>query len=177
MVIQTQSECFTIRRVASIEELKDTFDILGRQFTPPLSRENRLIEPLLRDYPRDRGTMLVAEKAGRIVGGVLGSGGIVRIIALEPEVRGIGLGRRLLQTFEVAAMRQGVPIISLGAAEAERGFYRRLGYRGKHSMHKELPLPGRFLELHLSRLEARLGDLERGQVVAVDQTGKIPALF
>jgi hypothetical protein len=44
-------------------------------------------------------------------------------------------------------------------------------------MHKELPLPGRVLDYRLRKLEARIGDLEAGQVVQTDETGKIPSLF
>jgi hypothetical protein len=52
-----------------------------------------------------------------------------------------------------------------------------MGYHGKSSMHKELPLPGRVLELRLKKLETKLGDLEVGQVVWTDEMGKIPSLF
>lgn len=176
MLEQAQSGYF-IRQVASIEELKDVFDLLGRQFSPPLTRTDRLIDDLLDNYPQDRRLMLVAEKDGRIVGGVLGFASTLRMIALEPQVRGIGLGRRLMQTFEVAAMRLGVQMISLGAVEAERDFYLHMGYRGKKSMHKELPLPGPVLERRLLKLEAQLGDLESGQFVQVDDIGKVPPLF
>ena len=64
-----------------------------------------------------------------------------------------------------------------GAVDDAKGFYARVGYRGKSSMHKELPLPGRVREFRLRKLEAELGDLEVGQVVSVDATGKIPPLF
>ena len=74
-------------------------------------------------------------------------------------------------------MRRGVRMISLGADEREKGFYLRMGYRGRSSMHKELPLPGRVLAFRLQKLEAVMGDLEAGQVVQTDETGKVPSLF
>ena len=74
-------------------------------------------------------------------------------------------------------MRRGVQMISLGAVEHAKGFYQRMGYRGKSSMHKDLPLPGRVLELRLQKLEALIGDLEAGQLVQTDETGNIPSLF
>ena len=52
-----------------------------------------------------------------------------------------------------------------------------MGYLGKSSMHKDLPLPGRVLELRLRKLEALIGDLEAGQFVQTDETGNIPSLF
>jgi predicted N-acetyltransferase YhbS len=170
-------ESYTIRQVASVEELAEAFNLLGAQFTPPITSEDREYVDLLEHYPQDRRLMLVAEKEGRIVGGVLGFGSTLRIIAVEPAERGRGLGRRLIQTYEVCAMRQGVRTISLGAAEGAKGFYQRMGYRGKSSMHKELPLPGRVLEFRLQKLEALIGDLEAGHVVHTDESGKVPSLF
>ena len=170
-------ECYTIRRVASIEELKETFDILGAQFTPPVADEDRVFIDLVDHYSQDRQLMLVVEKDGQIVGGALGFGDTLRVIALKPEARGKGLGLRLIQTFEVSAMRHGVRMISLGAAQHAKGFYERMGYRGKSSMHKDLPLPGRVLEFRLQKLEALIGDLEAGQSVETDDTGNIPSLF
>ena len=170
-------ESYTIRMVASAEELAEALDRLGAQFTPPFTHEAPELSKLFDAYPADCRLMLVAEKEGRIVGGVLGSGNVVRIVALEPNVRRKGLGRRLLQTYEVGAMRRGVQTISLGAIEGAKGFYLRMGYHGKSSMHKELPLPGRVLEFRLKKLEARLGDLAVGQVVQTEKTGKVPSLF
>jgi predicted N-acetyltransferase YhbS len=170
-------ERFTIRRVASIRELEEAFDLLGAQFTPPFTSRDRTFDDLLRHYPEDRPLMLVAEQEGQVVGGVMGFCSTLRIIALLPEARGKGLGRRLLQTYEVGAMQRGVRTISLGADEKEKGFYAHMGYRGKSSMHKELPLPGRVLDHRLRKLEAVMGDLDIGQVVQTDETGKIPSLF
>jgi predicted N-acetyltransferase YhbS len=170
-------ERYTIRLVASIGELKEALDVLGAQFEPPIDSRDRVLADLLRHYPQDRRLMVVAEKDGRIIGGAMGFGSTLRIIALVPEDREKGLGRRLVQTFEVGAMRRGVRTISLGAVEGAKGFYVHMGYRGKSSMHKELPLPGRVLEFRLRKLEAVIGDLDVGQVVQTNKEGKVPSLF
>lgn len=170
-------EKYIIRRVTSIEELRDTFYVLAAQFTPPLADDDRICADLMHHYPQDRQLMLLVEKDEQTIGGALGFGSTLRIIALELAYRGKGLGQRLIQTFEVAAMRHGVHMISLGAVEQAKDFYVRMGYRGKSSMHKELPLPGRVLELRLRKLEALIGDLDVGQVVQTDEKGKISPLF
>ena len=170
-------EKFTIRRVRSIEDLKETFNVLGAQFIPPLTDADRICADLLYYYPQDRPLMLVVENDGQVIGGVFGFGSTLRIIALEPAYRKKGLGQRLIQTFEVAAMRHGVRMISLGAVEQAKDFYVHMGYRGKSSMHKELPLPGRVLELRLRKLESIIGNLDIGQIVQTDKNGKIPPLF
>lgn len=176
-VEQAGCESYTIRVVASVEELREALDLLGAQFMPPITHQAPELSKLFDAYPADRRLMLVAEKDGRIVGGVMGSENVLRIIALEPGARRKGLGRRLIQTYEVGAMRRGVQTISLGAIEGAKGFYLRLGYHGKSSMHKELPLPGRVLEFRLQKLEALIGDLEAGQVVQTGTDGKVPPLF
>lgn len=176
METQANREIYIIRYVASVDELEKAFDILGAQFTPPLTHADRNFADLLQNYPRDRQLMLVVEKDARIIGGALGFGNILRIIALEPETRGKGLGQRLIQTFEVCAMRHGVRMISLGAVEHAKSFYERMGYREKSSMHKELPLPGRVLELPLKKLETIIGNLDVGQVIEIDEFGKVPVL-
>jgi GNAT superfamily N-acetyltransferase len=168
---------YTIRQVASIEELEAALDFLGAQFKPPITHADRRFDGLRRSFPQDRRLMLVAEQEGRIAGGALGCGSTLSILAVALEARGAGLGRRLIQTFEAAALRSGVSMISLGAIEEARGFYTRMGYRGKRAMFKELPLPGAAREHRLRKLEAALGDLEAGQVVECDEAGRIPPLF
>lgn len=163
----------TIRRVATKEELRRVYDVLGSQFDPPSTHTDRArFDDLERRFEEDRPLMLVAERDGVVVGGALGfrnSGGVtLRVIAIEPSARGHGLGRRLLQTFEVAAMELGARGIALGASADSKGFYVRLGYHGRSSMHKELPLPGRILELRLRALNAALGDLDAGSPVPTD---------
>jgi hypothetical protein len=88
------------------------------------------------------------------------------------------LGHRLLQTFEVECMALGLRSIALGTHDGGRSFYERLGYHGRASMHKDLPLPGRVLDLRLRKLTAELGDLDAGAIVTTDRDGsKVPAIL
>lgn len=168
---------YTIRRVKSLEELREALDVLGAQFSPPIQLEDRRFQQLLRAFKTDRPLMLIVLKDGRIVGGALGFKSTLRVIALETEERGKGLGRRLLETFEIAAMQRGLSGVGLGTGDTAKGFYLRLGYRGKSMMQKEFPLPGRVRELRLKKLEALAGDLDVGRPIHLDDSGKIPALI
>jgi GNAT superfamily N-acetyltransferase len=102
--------------------------------------------------------------SGPIVGGALafrtGPRGVtLRMIGLTPHVRGQGVGRRLMDAVELAAVRLGAGAISLGAEREVVGFYRRLGYAGRGAlMQKGLPLPGRALDARLRRLATPPGD-------------------
>lgn len=139
---------YVIRYVESPQELIEAFDLMGAQFTPPLTHDDRQFSDLARRFPHDRSMMLVVEHEGRIVGGALAFGSgpepdpdsdvTLRIIALVPGHRGQGLGRRLVERIEWEAANLGARGIGLGAQEAI-GFYRHLGYRGKSGMYKELP--------------------------------------
>jgi len=86
-------------------------------------------------FPKRRRVMLLAEDRGTIVGGVhLGRRGTLSI-ELKPEARGRGLGRRLVETLEQAAVRLGHGEINHGGVtENPRGFYLRLGYHGRGTM-------------------------------------------
>lgn len=129
--------------------------------------------------------MVVAERDGRIVGGVFaviskdGTGVVVGPVSVDESVRGSGLARRLMQTFEVQAMALGVRELALGSKLAARGFYEALGYAGKRTMkHKSLPLPGPVRDLRVAKLQAAVGDLDEGQLVEADpETGAVPALW
>jgi GNAT superfamily N-acetyltransferase len=153
---------FLVRPVRSADELALALDVVGAQFDPPISREDRRFAELAARFEEDRPLMFVAEAGGAIVGGALavrpnGGAVTVRAIALEPHARRQGLGRRLMQAVELAALRIGARGINLGAEEDARVFYQRLGYAGRGAMmHKGLPLPGRLLEARLRKLEREL---------------------
>jgi len=153
-------------------ELAKAFDAIAGQMSPSVTHDDRRFHDLARRFPEDRALMLVVQEKSRIVGGALsfrklrkgGSGITLRIIGLEPSARGLGLGRRLTEAVELAAIRIGASGINLGGASAEiKGFYNHLGYGGRGTMmSKALPLPGRVLEARLRRLKGATGDLFPG---------------
>jgi GNAT superfamily N-acetyltransferase len=139
---------YVIRPVASLQELAQTFDLLGAQLPQPLTHRDRRFAELARRFPADRTLMLVAEDQGGIVGGALAfrtgaaapaCGVTLRLIAVTPAHLGRGLGRRLVEEVETATVRLGAREISLGASGAERGFYLHLGYSGRARLRKQLP--------------------------------------
>src|SRR6266498_5868143 len=112
---------YVIRPVASLQELTQVFDLVGAQLPQPLTRRDRRFAELARRFPTDRSLMLVAEDQGRIVGGALAfrtdpapvAGGVtLRLVGLAPAHRGRGLGRRLLEEVEAAAVRLGASEVS-----------------------------------------------------------------
>jgi GNAT superfamily N-acetyltransferase len=156
-----------LRRVRSREELIATFDAIGRQCDPRFAAPDRRLDESLGHFPEDRALMLTLLVDAESVGGVIafqnGSAVVVRAIGVDAEWRGRGLARRLLEIVEMEAMALGSHGIVLGAAEDARGFYDRLGYRGKHTMrHKEFPRPGRLTDLRVRKTRASVGDLDTG---------------
>jgi GNAT superfamily N-acetyltransferase len=141
---------YVIRPVASLQELARVFDLAGAQLPQRLTAADRRLAELARRFPADRPLMpLAVEDQGRIVGGALAfrthpaapTGGVtLRLLGLAPAHRGKGLGRRLLEQVETAAVRLGALEISLGASAQERGFYLRMGYAGRARLRKQLPL-------------------------------------
>jgi NAD(P)-dependent dehydrogenase (short-subunit alcohol dehydrogenase family)/ribosomal protein S18 acetylase RimI-like enzyme len=172
---------YVIRPAASAEEFAATCDVIGAQITPPFTRSDRRFHDLARRFPEDQPLMLVVceqsappppsaplpptpqAEASTIVGGALAfrtspRAVTLRMIGLEPRVRGQGVGRRLMAALELAAVRLGADAIALGADRDTRGFYARLGYAGRGAMmHKGLPLPGPAVEARLRKLAAASG--------------------
>jgi len=160
---------YVIREAATLAELATAFDVMAGQMSPSVTHDDRRFRDLAQRFPEDRALMLVVQDQSRIVGGAFafrkgGSGITLRIIALELSARGLGLGRRLMEAVELAALRIGAPGINLGGATADiKGFYNHLGYGGRGTMmSKALPAPGRFLEAKLRRLKGAAGDLVLG---------------
>lgn len=181
------SDAFLIRRVASIEDLNTVFSVVGEQLKPPIAPPDRRLDHLIEGFEGNRHLMLVAEREGHIVGGVLGvqlgvqheqSVG-VSIVGFHPSVQGAGLARRMLQIIEVEAMARGARRIGLGARAAAKGFYESLGYQGRgHYMEKGLLLPGPSVERRVAKWMAKLGDLDNGEPIRIDSTtGKVPEVF
>lgn len=172
---------YRIRRVANETELDEVFEVAGAQFTPQIGRSDRRLSDLRERLHEDRALMLVLEEGRKIVGAALGfrkgDSVTLRIIGLEASSRGRGLGRRLMEAIEIEAIVLGARSISLGADASAKGFYGSLGYHGKLSRHKDLPLPGRVRDLRADRLKVLLGDLEGGAMVAMDAEQRVPSLL
>lgn len=157
-----------IRPVGSEAELAAAFDVIGAQITPKTTHDDRRFRDLARRIAEDRPLMLVVEDEGQLLGGALafrpgGRGVTLRAIGLDPRVRGLGIGRRLMTRIELEAVRLGAGEISLGADARTKGFYARLGYAGRGvMMHKGLPLRGRFLEARLRKLRDAAAGISDG---------------
>jgi GNAT superfamily N-acetyltransferase len=174
---------YRIRCVNSRDDLRSCFAAIGGAFSPPIPPDDWRLDRLLEHFEDSRPLMVVAERDGEIVGGALGlvtdDRFGVNILGFDDSVRGIGLGRRVMQTVEVQAMARGARELGLGSVREARGFYESIGYAGKRTYkHKALPLPGRVRDLRVAKLQAALGDLDEGQLVEADaETGDVPALW
>jgi GNAT superfamily N-acetyltransferase len=165
---------FVLRRVRSPEELRSHWLVVHAIFGqhPPREKPHwRVFE----DFEVQRTTMLVVEHEGRPIGGAIR----LNLVALEPWARGIGLGRRVVQTVEAELLAVGGKL-GAHADPDNRGFFLRLGYsdsgRGGRHMSKGSPTP-RLLARRLELWRRRAGDLDDGVLLEVDPTtGKIPGL-
>ncbi len=94
-------------------------------------------------WPGEREGLWVAEADGQVVGGVtlrdLG-GGLARLghLALQPEARGTGAGRRLVESVLEAARAaayERVELMTFSALTDARELYRRTGFEMTSSEH------------------------------------------
>jgi len=155
-----------IRRVRSIEELGVLFDVVAAQFEPPLPRDRRFDEVVDRWESAQRMSFCIVE-GDAIVGGVLAMAFdqvvTIRAIAVPESDRGLGVGRRLVELVELEAMDGPCLMLALGSVDDARGFYDKLGFRGRHSgRSKDLPPLGRLRDRRVASLRAALGDLDSG---------------
>jgi len=157
-----------MRRLRDRDELRAAMDVVDRQFPEVDHDERRLAEPMA-NFERDRSLMLCLEANGEMRGAVVAFGSTqvtVRAIGMDAQLRGAGFGRRLLEAVEAGAMLGSASAIVLGAVDDARGFYDRMGYRGKHTMRmKELPLPGAVRTRRARAMLDGLGDLDAGVIV------------
>ena len=79
---------------------------------------------------------LVGELAGRVAASVMagyeGHRGWINYLAVAPEQRGLGLGRRMMEAAEAKLAKLGCPKINLQVRASNQqalGFYERLGFR------------------------------------------------
>ena len=155
-----------VRECRDESELEDLYLAIGRQFGERwAASDRRLDEPRAR-FDGDHELMLVLEDGTRIRGGVIAFGDevvSVRALGIDDELRGQGHGRRLMELVEARALVRGARRIVLGADDEARGFYERLGYRGKRTMRaKDLPPPGAVRSRLVARAAAVLEQLPSG---------------
>ena len=122
-----------IRPVEDRDELRQVFDLLGREVAQPIDSSDFRFHDLETQFPADRSIMMVAVAEGRPVGGALAfrndDGWVtLRTIAVVEAFRHQGIGRRLVERLETEARVLGVEAIGLGTDEAEAGFYFELGF-------------------------------------------------
>lgn len=153
-----------LRSCRDLYELTQTYVTIGRQFDEEWNGDDRRLEEPRRRFDSDRELMVAVADGPVIKGGVIAFGDelvTVRAIGVDPDIRGLGIGRRLLEIIEARALARGARAIGLGAAADARGFYERMGYRGKRTMReKQLPLPGVVRDRLVARALTDLGDVD-----------------
>jgi GNAT superfamily N-acetyltransferase len=134
----------TIRSGGSADDVNTIVRINGEVFEPEYGLEPsfaadmavQLAELRRSGWPREREGRWIAELEGQPVGAVtmrdLGDG-LARLghLALRPEARGTGAGRRLFETVVEAARAAGyerIELLTFRELEAAREIYRRGGF-------------------------------------------------
>jgi len=119
-----------------VAELAEAFEVIGAHWVLGATHDDRRFKELAEHFADDRRILLIVEHRGRIVGGALayrwgrndGFGATLRAIGLLPGASGRDLGRRLMQTLELEAMRLGIVVIKFGGADrGGRGLLRPHG--------------------------------------------------
>ena len=156
----------TLRTCRDVDDLVEIYIAIGRQFGEEWRADDRRLDaPRLR-FLTDRELMVAVTQGEDIRGGVIAFGDdqvTIRAIGVDAEIRGLGIGRRLVEIVEAAALVRGTRVITLGAAEDARGFYERMGYRGKRAMReKQLPPPGVMRDRRIVRARGLLSGLDSG---------------
>lgn len=132
----TEQRSYSLRR-ASGPDAAAVSELVERAYGHYVERIGMLPGPMTEDYAeviRDQRVTL-AERAGAIVGllvlNVDDEGFVVDNVAVDPAVRGTGLGRALLELAESEARRAGFDSIYLYTHEAMAeniDLYARIGY-------------------------------------------------
>ncbi|CDX41234.1 Acetyltransferase, GNAT family [Mesorhizobium sp. SOD10] len=73
--------------------------------------------------------VLVAAATDRIVGTASLDGTTVRSVFVDPQLQGVGVGRRLMAAIEEAAQANGVTLLTVPSSVTAEPFYSRLGFR------------------------------------------------
>jgi predicted GNAT family N-acyltransferase len=90
--------------------------------------------------------LIVAHQGGRVVGCCLLTVEAptrmqLRAMAVEPELQGRDIGRRIVDFAEATALRRGATEITLDARETAVGFYARLGYTAEGDRYTKVGIP------------------------------------
>jgi GNAT superfamily N-acetyltransferase len=140
-----------IRRGHSARDVNDLVRVNGEVFEPEYALSPafagdmavQLAELRRSGWPGEREGLWIAELEGQAVGGVtlrdLGDG-LARLghLALQPEARGSGAGRRLVEGVLEAARDAGyerVELVTFSALTDARELYRRTGFEVTSSEH------------------------------------------
>lgn len=121
-----------IRAPRSPGELEDYFQLRWRLLRapwgqPPGSERDQLEAQAIHRLACDpRGRVVAVGRLHRVANDA--KRGQIRYMAVDPNWRGRGLGRSLLESLEVEARMLGLERIELNAREAAAGFYARHGY-------------------------------------------------
>ena len=140
-----------IRSGGSARDVNELVRVNGEVFEPEYALSPsfagdmavQLAELRRSGWPGERDGLWVAELEGQVVGGVtlrdLG-GGLARLghLALQPEARGTGAGRRLVECVLEAARAAGyerVELMTFSGLTDARELYRRAGFEITSSEH------------------------------------------
>ena len=157
---------YVLRYVRTPAELRRLWsalwDFLGEPDADPERRAHwRVFDDF--DAQRHRNLVVEDERTGRIAGGALG----LHLLAIAPEARRQGLGRRVLEAAEVEAIEDGLVQLHVHADPDSTPFFLHLGYtqrgapNGRH-LYKGVPTSPRLRQRHVERRRAAVGDLDRG---------------
>ncbi|MBN1658311.1 MAG: GNAT family N-acetyltransferase [Anaerolineae bacterium] len=107
-------------------------DALKRDLQQMLNEYHAEVYPAMTTPQSRQITIRVTDQEGQLVGGAIVWiywGWLeISVLALQKEVRGQGLGRRLMTEIEELARKEGCTRARVEAFERETGFYQHLGY-------------------------------------------------
>lgn len=127
---------------ADVRELDDAYSLEARVFGPDAESARRRRDANERLEPPVPEDAIVARKRGRVVGLVrlvrrtislagenLSAGGVTNV-CVDPDLRGQGVGRRLMEASVSELARRGFALSATIARRAADGFYPLFGYLG-----------------------------------------------
>ena len=134
-----------LREPRDADEVRSALDAIGADFTLPFDHTDSRMQRILAEPATGNPLFVIATTTtGEICAAAfaLPSGSdaaLLATIGVIADLRGTGLGRRLMEHIETACIHLGITGIVLGTVPEARAFYRHLGYTGKSAMHKSLP--------------------------------------